>query len=107
MIEGCADPEAVARDLGAEMVEIAGVLVDGAKVRGPIGVASLGMLGRILGASWSGPRVEAAGRAARNSEMLNRLEAALAGQKAPDGHVAVTVAAPAAAKLPWDKGFPG
>lgn len=105
MIEGTADPEMVAEHMGEEFVVAAQALLDGAATKGPLGVAAIAQIGRILGASWVGTQTAAGGKAARHADLVDRLggalNRALAGQSAPSGHVSVTPAPQAERKLPF------
>jgi hypothetical protein len=105
MIEQTADPEMVAATMSAEFLRAAEALLESAAMKGPMAVAAISQIGRILGASWVGTQTAAGGKAARHADLVDRLGSrlnkALAGQTAPLGHVSVTPAPQAERKLPF------
>lgn len=77
MLEQVADPDRIARQLGASITQAAASLLASATAKGPAAIPSLAILGRIIGASWAEKRTEAGNKAAGNAALVSALQTAL------------------------------
>jgi hypothetical protein len=105
MVEQCSDPECVARELGVSLTAAAEALLAGATLKGPMGVSSVSLIGRILGARWAQPVSPARSREDDRQAFAARVSAALTARLVPPGtppgQDSVTDGAAPRAQLPF------